>query len=110
MKVKNPKDDQPAGADHRLNIDELKVVVRWRIVKILALDWQDVELDAGTALTRAESNKGRRDSMVALDSVIVDAIRPLKGCQSRVFPWNSDMKDLYSEFHRLQAAAEISLE
>ncbi|WLD10860.1 tyrosine-type recombinase/integrase [Planctellipticum variicoloris] len=82
----------------------------WRIGEILALDWRDVDLDAGTALTRAESNKGRRDSMVALHSVIVDAIRPLKGFQPRVFPWKADLKDLYSEFHRLQAAAEISLE
>src|SRR5207302_987177 len=34
----------------------------WRISELLALRRADVDLDAGTALTRAEDNKGKRDA------------------------------------------------
>ena len=35
----------------------------WRIQQLLSLEWSDIDLEAGTALTRAEvaGNKGKRD-------------------------------------------------
>jgi integrase len=38
----------------------------WRIGSMLALRWEDVDLDKGQALSKAENNKGGRDKLVPL--------------------------------------------
>ena len=35
----------------------------WRIGDLLGLRREDLDLDAGTAITRAEDNKGKRDEV-----------------------------------------------
>jgi integrase len=81
----------------------------WRIGEILSLEWSDVNLDAGTAITRAAVNKGKRDSVVGLHPVVVDHLRPLKAFHSKVFPWELERGPLYREFASIQAAAGIDL-
>jgi integrase len=81
----------------------------WRISEILALKWADVNLEAGTALTRASDNKGKRDAVVALHPVLIDRIRPLKTFHPNVFPWEHDRTCLMKHLHAIQAAASIDL-
>jgi integrase len=81
----------------------------WRIGEILSLEWSDVNLDTGTAVTRAAANKGKRDSVVGLHPVVVDHLRPLKAFHPNVFPWELERGPLYREFARIQVAAGIDL-
>jgi integrase len=81
----------------------------WRISEILALRREDLDLDAGTAITRAEDNKGRRDERVKLHPVVVEQLRKLPGFDPAVFPWNHNERTLYDEFLRIQQAAGINL-
>jgi integrase len=81
----------------------------WRISELLSLEWDDVDLERGTALTRARDNKGNRDELVALHSVVVDHLKPLQTFHPNVFPWEHYEKKLYDEFARIQDAAGIKL-
>jgi integrase len=81
----------------------------WRIGDMLSLRREDLDLDAGTALTRAEHNKGKRDALVKLHPVVVDHLRRLAGFGPRVFPWDRNERTLYSEFARVQEAAGVRL-
>jgi integrase len=81
----------------------------WRIGEILALQWVDVDLDKGHALTRAKDNKGRRDALVPLHPVVIEHIRPLKTFHPSVFPWEHHRRTLDVEFARIQDAAGINL-
>ena len=81
----------------------------WRIMEILSLRREDVDLDAGFAITRAEDNKGKRDERVKLHSVVVEHLQRLRGFDPFFFPWNHGEKTLYAEFHRIQGAAGIDL-
>lgn len=82
----------------------------WRIGELMALRWADVDLDAGTAKTQAEDNKGRKDSIAPLHPVIVELLRPLRSPHPMVFRWDLERKPLLDAFHKLQAAAGISLD
>ena len=79
----------------------------WRIGSLLALRWADVDLEAATAVSRADDNKGNRDQLVSLHPLMVDHIRRLKTFSTMVFPWNHGRRDLYKEFHAIQAEAGI---
>src|SRR5262249_51220578 len=68
-----------------------------------------LDLDAGTAINRAEHNKGRRDELVKLHPVVIDHLRKLAGFTLTVFPWNHDQRTLYTQFARIQEAAGIHL-
>ena len=81
----------------------------WRIGEILALRREDLDLDNGTALTRAEDNKGNRDELVPLHPLVVDHLRKIIGFHPLVFRWCHDQKDLWNEFRRIQEAAGIHL-
>lgn len=81
----------------------------WRISELLAIEWKDVDLGAGTAITRASDNKGRRDDMVALHPVVIEHIKRLMWTDSNVLPLEEDRKTLLDEFHRIQKAAGIYL-
>jgi integrase len=78
----------------------------WRIGQTLELKRDDINLEAGTALTRAESNKGRRDQQIPLHTLVIDHVRPLMASfNTRVFPWDYDNRTLWTEFGRIQATA-----
>jgi integrase len=81
----------------------------WRIGALLALRWQDVDLEAGTALTRFEDNKGKRDALVKLHQVVVEHLGKLASFDVGVFPWNHNERTLYYEFARIQEAAKVHL-
>lgn len=81
----------------------------WRISELLALRWEDVDLKAGTALTRAEDNKGGRDDRVRLHPLVVEHLERIASFGSHVFPWNYDRGTLDDEFDRIQNAGGINL-
>ena len=81
----------------------------WRISDMLGLRRQDLDLEAGTAITRAEDNKGKRDELVKLHPIVVEHLRKLAGFDPRVFPWNLNHRTLYTEFARIQEAAGIHI-
>jgi integrase len=81
----------------------------WRISETLSLKWNDVDLDGGVAITRAEDNKGKRDERVDLHPVVVEHLRQVRTFDSAVFPWNYNQRTLNTAFLRLQEAAGIRL-
>jgi integrase len=81
----------------------------WRIGQMLALDRADLDLDAGTAVTRHADNKGGRDSRVKLHPVVTDHLRRIPAFDRVVFPWNHDRRTLDCEWDRIQQAAGIDL-
>jgi integrase len=81
----------------------------WRISDMLGLRRVDLDLDAGTAVTRGEDNKGKRDERVKLHPVVVEHLRKLPGFDPHVFPWDHNPRQLLTEFARVQEAAGVHL-
>jgi integrase len=84
----------------------------WRIGDMLALRKDRLDLEAGTAFSRAEDNKGKRDELIKLHPVIIEHLRRLDGAQFTsplVFPWNANRGSLYRQFARIQELAGIHL-
>jgi integrase len=83
----------------------------WRIGALVALRKDHVDLDAGTALSLAKDNKGKRDQKIKLHPVVVEHLRRIQGDFSspRVFAWNANHRSLSSEFARVQERAGIHL-
>lgn len=81
----------------------------WRISEILGLRREDLDLKAGTAITRAEDNKGKRDELLKLHEVVVEHLKRLPGIGLLVFPWDQDKSMLYKEFATIQEKAKIKL-
>jgi integrase len=79
----------------------------WRIGQLLALRREDVNLDEGTALSRAADNKGKRDQKVPLHPLTVEHLRRLACFEAVVFPWNHNRRQLFEEFHAIQEAAGV---
>ena len=81
----------------------------WRISEPLALRRDDLDLDLGTAITRAEDNKGEQDALVPLHPVIVEHLRQIASFDPLAFPWDHDDRSLWTQFDRIQDAAGIHL-
>jgi integrase len=81
----------------------------WRISDMLGLRREDLDLKDGSAITRFEDNKGKRDELVKFHPVVVDHLRKLSGFGPTVFPWPHDRRTLLSEFATIQEAAKIKL-
>ncbi len=80
----------------------------WRIGQILERRWQDIDLEAGTALSLAEHNKGRRDERIPLHPAIVEHLHQLEGSfASHVFPWNHHERTLWAHFDEIQSNAKL---
>jgi integrase len=82
----------------------------WRIGEPLALRREDLDLDHGTAVTRAEDNKGGRDELVPLHPVVIDHLRRINCFEPVVFPWPHHERTLWLEFGKIQDAAGLPLE
>ena len=82
----------------------------WRIGEPMALRREDLDLDAGTAITRAADNKGGRDDIIPLHPVVVEHLRAIPTFESVVFPWYHHERTLWSEFARIQDAAGVHLD
>jgi Site-specific recombinase XerD len=80
----------------------------WRIGSILALRWEDVDLDKGQALSKAENNKGGRDQLVPLHPVVVDHLRKLRSFSPLVFPWDRGRRTLYTAWEEILTAAKVT--
>ena len=81
----------------------------WRIGQILALEWKDVDLDAGTAISRADDNKGKRDCMIPLHPVVVEHLKRIKTFgETHVFPWDTNRRGLWEQFAKIQEATRIA--
>jgi integrase len=81
----------------------------WRISDMLGLRREDLNLDAGTAITRWENNKGKRDERVKLHPVVTEHLRKIVSFDARVFPWNHHRRTLDVEWSRIQEKAGIKL-
>ncbi|MFH1267453.1 MAG: tyrosine-type recombinase/integrase, partial [Planctomycetota bacterium] len=81
----------------------------WRIEAILGLRREDLDLEAGTAISRHEDTKGRRDVAVPLHPAVVDHLRKIVGFHPFVFRWCHERTKLWLEFGRLQREAGIKL-
>ena len=79
----------------------------WRIGALLALRWDDVDLEAGTAISWADDNKGKRDQLVPLHALVLEHLRPLVSFHALVFPWNHHNRAVLNEFHAIQRAAGV---
>lgn len=81
----------------------------WRVSEMLALDWDDVDLDERTSITRWQDNKGKRDGIVDLHPVVVEHLRSLVGFNRKAFPWPHHERTLWSDFERLKDAAGVEM-
>jgi len=79
----------------------------WRIGQILALRWEDVDLENGTALSRAADNKGKRDMLIQLHDLALDHLQTVRSFHVSVFPLEVDRRSLYTEFELIQKAAGV---
>ena len=81
----------------------------WRISQIMSLRWEDVDFENGTALSRADDNKGKRDVMLPLHPAIVEHLSKLTGTFDKyVFPWNHRYRGLWEEFANIQKQATLA--
>jgi integrase len=79
----------------------------WRIGEVLALRREDVDFDKGTAITRHDDNKGKRDELVPLHPVVVDQLKRVVGFGLVVLSWPHRRELLWEEFTRIQGAAIV---
>lgn len=101
--------DQPYSAvDWWRGLLMVAYMTGWRIGSILALRWQDVDLDKCQALSLAKDNKGRRDQFIPLHPIVVDHLARLKSFSTVVFPW-TNRRSVFKEFIAIQTAAGVGL-
>jgi integrase len=87
----------------------------WRISELLSLRRDDLDLERGVAVTRAESNKGGRDDSIKLGPEVVEHLKRIRWFGPTVFQWvdpdrpGRDVRSLYTQFARVQEAAGIKL-
>ncbi|HEV3261872.1 MAG TPA: site-specific integrase [Gemmataceae bacterium] len=104
-----PADQPYPAADWWRGLLVMAYMTGWRISELLAVSRTDVDLDAGTAITRWEDNKGKRDDKAKLHPVVVEHLRKLTSFDPGVFPWNHDRRTLQTEFANIQEKAGIHL-
>lgn len=81
----------------------------WRIRQILAVERENLDLEAGVAFVEAARTKGKRDARVELHPVVVAHLRPLQGFDSHVFRWPLNERGLWTHFANLKAAAGVEI-
>src|SRR5262245_22848671 len=70
-----PEGQPYPAADWWRGLVVMGYMTRRRNSDVLGLRRADLDLDGGTAVTRAEDNKGKRDELVKLHSVVVEHLR-----------------------------------
>ena len=75
----------------------------------LALRWDDVSLDNGTAITRHADNKGKRDDQIPLHQIVVEHLRKTVDFGPLVFYWPNAERTLWEDYAAIQQAAGIHL-
>jgi integrase len=84
-------------------------MTEWRIGDMLGLRRDDVDLDAGTAVTRGDVNKGKRDELVKLHPVVIDHLRRVASFSDFALPWPHDPRTAHTIFAEIHEAAGIHL-
>jgi integrase len=79
----------------------------WRLGAIMSLRREDIDLVAGTAISLAEHNKGKRDTVINLHPIVIDHLKTLPAFDTRMFPWNHGRRTLFTEFAKIQKAANV---
>lgn len=85
------------------------ITTGWRIEEIMSFRRDDLDMKTGAIITRAGDNKGGRDDVDYLPAAALELVKSVVGFGPFVFQWPHGRKDLWEEFHRIQAAAEIKL-
>lgn len=98
-----------SAADWWRGLLTMSYLTGWRIGEPLSLLRADLHLEKGTAITRADDNKGKRDELVPLHPVVVDHLKLLAGFTELIFPWPHNRRALWREFTRIQQNAGIHL-
>lgn len=81
----------------------------WRIGQTMKLKLEDLDFEEGTALNRADTNKGRRDQLIPLHPLVIQYLKPLAATfNPLVFPWNHNRRTLWTEFACIQKAARLA--
>jgi len=81
----------------------------WRIGEPLSLSREQLNLDGGEAVLKAEDAKGRRGETVPLHELVVQHLRQITSFEPKVFAWPHAETTLYTQFRRIQEAAGIHL-
>jgi integrase len=105
--MKEPRKQPFSAGDWWRGLLMFAYMTGWRIGSILSLRWQDVDIEAGTAVSKAADNKGRRDQKIPLHPVILDHLGKLRSFDQHVFPWSKNRRKLFTYLHRLQDAAGV---
>ena len=80
-----------------------------RVKELIAMRWEDIDLERGTVITRARDNKGKRDALLPLHPVVVEHLRRLGTTGERPLAWPHHERTLWAEWGRNQKAAGIHL-
>ena len=105
-----PKDQPYSPGDWWRALLVFNYMTGWRIGEPTSLRRSDLDLDAGTAITRHGDNKGGRDERVPLHPTVVEHLHKIQSFEPVVFPWFHHPRGLWSQFLRIQQAAGIHLE
>jgi integrase len=101
--AKRPAEDLPFPAsDWWAGLFVFLYMTGWRIAQTMALRWEDVDLEAGTVLSRAANNKARRDTFIRLHPLVIDHLRRLRSFEREVFPWEHGRRALFADLASLQ--------
>jgi integrase len=102
-----PENQPYTAADWWRGLLNFAYMTGWRIGAILPLRREDVDLEAGTALSRAKDHKSKRDQRSVLHPIVIEHLRGLPGFMPVIFPGNHGRRQLFEEFERIQQAAQI---
>lgn len=97
-----------AAADWWRGLIVMAYMTGWRISELLAVKRTDVDLEKGTALTRAADNKGERDDLIRLHPVVIGHLQRLRGFDPFMFPWAAMNEDYMPSSHASRKRQEFT--
>jgi len=83
-------------------------VTGMRVDSILKLRWEDMDFAAGRILSRAGSVKQRADNRPDIGGAMPYLLE-IRGADPLLLPWYHNKRTIYTQFHKIQRAAEFDL-